>query len=81
MTVCHYPTGALKWNLEEHRLFGPVCINWSGKPLRSLGSTLGWVRGTDVGGAGLTASLDRADYPTKVKVPAAVMRRLDLKRH
>jgi hypothetical protein len=81
VTVCHYPTGASKWNPVEHRLFGPVSINWAGQPLRSLEAMLGWVRGTEVGGAGVTTSLDRADYPTKVKVPAAVMKRLDLERH
>ena len=81
VTVCHYPTGASKWNPVEHRLFAPVSINWAGQPLRSLGTMLGWVRGTTVGGVGVTASLDRAEYPTKVKVPEAVMRRLDLERH
>jgi hypothetical protein len=81
VTVCHYPTGASKWNPVEHRLFGPISINWAGQPLRSLEAMLGWVRGTEVGGAGVTASLDRADYPRKVKVPAAEMKRLDLERH
>jgi len=81
VTVCHDPTGASKWNPVEHRLFGPVSINWAGQPLRSLEAMLGWVRGTEVGGAGVTASLDRATDPTKVKVPAAEMKRLDLERH
>ena len=71
VTVCHYPTGASKWNPVEHRLFGPVSINWAGQPLRSLEILLGWVRGTEVGGVGVTASLDRATYPTKVKVSKA----------
>lgn len=81
VTVCHYPTGASKWNPVEHRLFGPVSINWAGRPLRSLDVLLGWVRGTTVGGTAVTASLDRAAYATKVKVPDAEMRRLDLERH
>ncbi|QDV34679.1 Rhodopirellula transposase [Tautonia plasticadhaerens] len=81
VTVCHYPTGASKWNPVEPRLFGPVSINWAGQPLRRLETMLGWVRGTTVGGFGVTASLDRAEYPRKVKVPEAVMRRLDLERH
>jgi hypothetical protein len=81
VTVCHYPTGASKWNPVEHRLFGPVSINWAGQPLRTLETMLGWVRGTEVGGVGVTASLDRATYPTKVKVPNAEMKRLDLERH
>ncbi len=81
VTVCHYPTGASKWNPVEHRLFGPVSINWAGQPLRTLETMLGWVRGTEVGGVGVTASLDRTTYPTKVKVPNAEMKRLDLERH
>jgi hypothetical protein len=81
VTVCHYPTGASKWNPVEHRLFGPVSINWAGQPLRTLEVMLGWVRGTDVGGVGVTASLDRATYPTKVKVSKAEMKGLDLERH
>ncbi len=80
VTVCHYPTAA-KWNPVEHRLFAPVSINWAGQPLRSLEILLGWVRGTEVGGVGVTASLDRAVYPTKVKVTEAAMGRLDLERH
>jgi hypothetical protein len=58
-----------------------VSINWAGQPSRSLELLLGWVRGTDVGGAEVTASRDRAPYPTKVKVSNAQMRRLDLERH
>ena len=81
VTVGHYPTGASKWNPVEHRLFGPVSINWAGQPLRSLDILMGWVRGTEVGGVGVTASLDQATYPTKVKVSQAEMERLDLERH
>ena len=33
ITVAHYPTGASKWNPVEHRLFGPISINWAGEPL------------------------------------------------
>src|SRR6185437_12316790 len=61
VTVCHYPTGASKWNPVEHRLFGPVSVNRAGQPLRSLDILLVWVRGTTVGGVGVTASLDRAE--------------------
>ena len=81
VTVCHYPTGASRWNPVEHRLFGPISINWAGQPLRSLDILLGWVRGTEVGGTGVTACLDQATYPTKVKVSAAEMKQLDLERH
>ena len=81
VTVCYYPTGASKWNPMEHRLFGPVSINWAGQPLRSLEMLLGWVRGTVVDGVGVTANLDQATYPTRVKVTKAEMQRLDRERH
>lgn len=31
--VCHYPTGASKWNPIEHRLFGLIGKHWAGQPL------------------------------------------------
>jgi len=82
VTVCHYPTGASKWNPIEHRLFGPISVNWAGQPLRSLDRMLGWIRGTTTEtGLEVTADLDQRSYPKKVKVPAEVMQRLDLQRH
>jgi hypothetical protein len=38
--VCHYPTGASKWNPIEHRLFSYISLNWSGKPLLTLETLL-----------------------------------------
>ena len=81
VTVCHYPTGASKWNPVEHRLFAPVSINWAGQPLRSLEILLGWVRGTKVGGVDVTASLDPTIYLTKVRVSPEEIERLDIERH
>ena len=46
VTVCHYPTGASKWDPIEHRLFGPISINWAGKPLRSFETMLAYIKGT-----------------------------------
>ena len=33
VTVCHYPPGASKWNVIEHRLFSEISKNWRGTPL------------------------------------------------
>lgn len=44
--VCHYPTGASKWNPIEHRLFSYISLNWAGQPLRSLETMLNYIRGT-----------------------------------
>ena len=82
VTVCHYPTGASHYNPIEHRLFGPISDNWSGKPLRSLPLMLACIRGTTTE-TGLTvkASLNRKNYRTKIKVSDQEMRSLNLKRH
>ena len=30
VTVCHYPTGASKWNPVEHRVFSEISKQWGG---------------------------------------------------
>jgi len=35
ITVCHYPTGASKWNPIEHRFFSEISKHWAGQPLDS----------------------------------------------
>ena len=82
MTVCHYPRGASKWNPVEHRLFGPISINWSGEPLTSLQKMLALIRGTRTE-TGLTVSA-RADirrYRNGVKVTNQEMAELCLEHH
>lgn len=44
--VCHYPTGASKWNPIEHRLFSEISKNWAGKPLRTFQTMLNYIRDT-----------------------------------
>ncbi len=44
--ICHYPTGASKWNPIEYRLFSQISRNWAGKPLRSWETMLNYIRGT-----------------------------------
>ena len=82
ITVGHYPTGASKWNPIEHRLFGPISINWAGEPLRSVERMVGFIQGTTTAsGLVVSAGVDRREYPTKVKVPDAEMEGLNLFRH
>lgn len=81
VTVCHYPTGASKWNPVEHRLLSQISINWAGKPLRSLATMLGYIRGTVTQtGLRVRAWLNQKTYPTKVKVSDAQMKSLNLHR-
>jgi hypothetical protein len=82
VTVCHYPTGASKWNPIEHRLFGPISTNWAGEPLRTVGRLLAFVRGTATKtGLAVTAALDEAAYPKGVRVSTAAMQALEIRHH
>lgn len=79
LVVCHYPRGTSKWNWVEHRLFGPIAINWAGEPLASLEKLLSLIRGTTTEtGLRVTATLDRRTYPTKLKVSDREMQQLNL---
>lgn len=44
--ICHYPTGASRYNPIEYRLFSQISLNWAGKPLRSFQTMLNYIRGT-----------------------------------
>ena len=46
VTVCHYPTGASKWNPIEHRLFSQISQTWAGTPLTSVAVVLDAIRKT-----------------------------------
>ncbi|GAC1481703.1 MAG: hypothetical protein NVS1B16_12170 [Pseudarthrobacter sp.] len=82
LTVCHYPTGCSKWNPVEHRLFGPISTNWAGKPLRCLGTMLGYIRGTKTEtGLGVTAHLDEGFYKKSVPYSPKDVDQLCLKAH
>jgi hypothetical protein len=82
VTVCHYPTGASKWNPVEHRLFGPISLNWAGVPLQSPGVLLGYLRGTATRtGLRVTAEWWPRPYVRGVKVSAAEMANLCIEPH
>jgi len=81
-TVCHYPTGASKWNPVEHRLFSHISHNWAGVPLRTVDTMLACLRGTRTEtGLRVTAHhLDRT-YEARIKVSEREMKGLSLERH
>lgn len=69
VTVCHYPTGASKWNPIEHRLFSEISKNWAGEPLVSLQTALNFIRTTKTTtGLRVSAVLNRKHYPCKEKI-------------
>lgn len=80
--VCHYPTGASKWNPIEHRLFSEISKTWAGCPLRSYDLMLGYIRDTKTQ-TGLTvqAYLVTETYETGVKVPDEEMAALNIESH
>jgi hypothetical protein len=82
ITVCHYPTGASKWNPVEHRLFGPISINWAGQPLRTLDTMLGFIRGTHTQtGLRVTARLNDRHYAKSIRVTDAEMAQISFHSH
>lgn len=46
VTVCHYPSGASKWNPIEHRLFCQISRTWAATPLTSYQVLLDGIRAT-----------------------------------
>lgn len=82
VTVCHYPTGASKWNPIEHRLFGPISLNWAGKPLETFEFMLACIRGTNtVTGLQVNAFLVEKVYEKGIKVAKEVMQALQIDWH
>lgn len=81
VNVCHYPTGASKWNPVEHRLFGPISANWAGIPLRTPEVMMSCLRGTTTqGGLQVSAQWQPRVYPKGVKVTRAEMDRVHIHR-
>jgi len=82
VTVCHYPTGASKWNPIEHRLFGEISKHWAGQPLSDYQTIVRLIGGTRTR-TGLTVrcALNTKTYPTDRKVSHQQMHQLDLLQH
>jgi hypothetical protein len=82
VTVCHYPTGASKWNWVEHRLFSPISANWAGEPLTSYEKMLQFLNATTTkNGLTVKAALTNTQYDTKIKVSDEQMMALNLIKH
>lgn len=69
VTVCHYPTGASKWNPTDHRLFSFISRNWAGEPLRSYEIMLNYIRHTKTSkGLEIQAILNDKAYKKGIKI-------------
>ncbi len=81
VTLCHYPPGCSKWNPVEHRLFGPISVNWAGCPLRTFATMLAYLRGTTTTtGLEVEAACHDGVYATGQGVSDAAMATLNLER-
>jgi len=82
VTVCHYPTGASKWNPVEHRLFSEISKHWSGQPLRDYETILRLIRGTRTQtGLVVNCTLNTRSYPTDTTVSDQQMKELQILLH
>ena len=82
VTVCHYPSGASKWNPVEHRLFSEISKNWAGQPLADYPAILRLIRSTRTAtGLAVDCVLNTKVYPTAVPVAPQQMNKLDLIKH
>ncbi len=80
--VCHYPTGASKWNPIERRMFSLISNNWAGQPLTSYETVINYIQTTrSKKGFSARAELVEQVYKTKIKVSDAEMKALNLTRH
>lgn len=79
VTVCHYPTGASKWNPVEHRLFSEISKHWAGQPLTDYETIVRLIGGTRTEtGLRVNCTLNTRHYPTGVKVSRQQIDQLDV---
>ncbi len=82
VTVCHYPTGASKWNPIEHLVFSQISRNWAGHPLVNYETVLNFISTTTTTtGLSVHSHLVRDCYKKGIKVPDRIMASLALHRH
>ena len=82
ITVTHYPPGASKWNLIEHRMFNLISANWAGHPLESYDTMLNFIRTTtSTTGFCCQADLDTTVYETGATVSEEELAQVRLRPH
>lgn len=82
VTVCHYPTGASKWNPVEHRLHSEITKNWAGRPLDSFETVVNYIKSTTTStGLRVNARLVDKPYETGIKISDEEMDALSLHPH
>lgn len=82
ITICHFPTGASKWNPIEHRLFSQISSTWAGTPLTSYQIVLDALRSTKTTtGLRVQATMFNTVYEKGLSVSDADMKLLMIEKH
>lgn len=82
VTVCHYPPGASKWNLIEHRLFSEITKNWQATPLVDYETVLKYTKSTTTStGLKVNAVLIDKKYEKGKKASEDDLRKLNIDYH
>ena len=82
VTVCHYPTGASKWNPIEHRLFSEISKHWAGQPLESYDTVLRLIEETQTQtGLQVQSRLISKQFAIGEKISPEEMRQLSILYH
>lgn len=82
VTVCHFPTGASKWNPIEHRLFSEISKTWAGTPLTSFSLLMDGIRATTTKtGLQVKATQIRKIYKKGLKVSNEERKTLAIEKH
>jgi hypothetical protein len=80
ISVCHFPPGTSKWNKIEHRLFGPISINWRNVPLIDYETIINYISSTTTAtGLKVYCQLDTNKYKTGLKVSDEDMKAIRLR--
>lgn len=82
VTVCHYPPGASKWNLIEHRLFSEISKNWQATPLIDYETVLKYTKSTTTKTGLITnAVLVDKKYEKGLKASEDDLKKLNIEYH
>jgi len=82
VTVCHYPSGASKWNPIEHRLFSEISKNWKGTPLIDYETVYNYTKTTKTkNGLTVDAIMKNKQYKTGNKAKKEDIDNLNIFRH
>ena len=82
VTVCHYPPGASKWNLIEHRLFSEITKNWQATPLIDYETVLKYTKSTKTTtGLKVNTILVDKKYKKGIKASEDDLKKLNIKYH